>query len=502
MVIYKTRLVKPTKVDGAYRLKPSKFSPVRREEVVGLDTIMSDVEDLINYQKNFKRYSEMGAEIPGGVLLNGPKGTGKTLVARYIATASDSCFVNMDKQTCEKGDARDIVSIFEAARTYVKDEGKPVILFKDEFDKRFLKHEYRYGITNNGEELLKILDGVEGREVNRGILLMGTANLPEEALEMPLFRPGRMETLYFYPPIRRDKERLVKLFVGKAIDGRNASAEVDAQALSHLFGKDDSPAVIEALVRDAYFKATKRTIENPQERIKITTEDLYKLIVKRKVKNPTVVDETPEERHNTAIHELGHERVADWLGVYVPFVSVIPNIQSLGQTFLLEKRGKISQDVVRAHISTSQAGYLAEEIFGGEGINFNASSDIEHATSLANNLERLEDYRKKSSGDDKNVTKREGFFPSIGHSIFPSTRALQRLADGFEFVIKSETGKTREDKYADKMLRECEERARKILRKYDKGTMSGLADLLAERKTLFKGDIRRYLKEHGQPIPD
>lgn len=468
-------------------IKPSEYEKIGRDQIIGLETVLEEVDNYINFLRNFDEYSKYNANIPVGVIFYGPRGTGKTKTAKYLATESKAFFINLD-------DHRDksIEEVFEIARKIKEKEGRPVIIFQDEFDKRFFESTYSgLRITEEGNKLLKILDGIRGKKINYGIFFVGTANnVGEKGIDNPLFRPGRLEKLYFYPPTRENKEKLIDFFLSEFISECKDEIEVDvdSRSLSYLFNEDDTPAFIEAVVRDSYFNAVDRYLKNNKKgKLTLSTEDIYKTIVKRKIEDPIILDMTDGEKKVVATHELGHYLVGDELGIEIPFVSIIPTIQSLGQTFLNDKRKNANETYIKNLISTAQGGYLAEEIFLNQELSLNAESDIQFAEELAKKLDKLYRYRDKcrkgNQKDDQNRNK-EKILSNNEYS--EPEKALCILVDAM-------TNDEYTEIYTPKILQECEERARGILTNYDKSTIEELSSKLIEQKTLFSKDIENYL---------
>ena len=348
--------------------------------VAGLDEEKKEVEELVDFLKQPKKYIDIGARIPKGVLLVGPPGTGKTLLAKAIAGEAGVPFLSIAgsdfvEMFAGVGASR-VRDLFEQAKKNV-----PCIVFIDEIDAVGRKRGGSFSGGNDEREqtLNQLLVEMDGFGVNTGIIIIAATNRPD-ILDPALLRPGRFDrqVVVDRPDVKGRKEILEVHAKGKALD-ENVDLQIIAQTTPGFTGAD-----LENLLNEAALLSAR---ENKK---KIYMEELRKAFVKIGIgteKKSKVISE--KERKITAYHEAGHAILEEMLeeldGVHM--ISIIPTGRAGGYTMQLpgEDKSYLSKTRMKQEIMSLLGGRAAEEIVFGD-ITTGASNDIERATSIARNM--------------------------------------------------------------------------------------------------------------------
>lgn len=319
----------------------STFLRTTKEEIVGIDNVLVEIDQVIHWLKHSHEYQEYGSRLEPGVIFEGDPGTGKTLVSRYIATQSDAFFINVRDFAHAHSLFRDsdIKDLFERARARYDETGHPIVLFWDEFEN---------GAAERGNaspeqaatvsQLTAELDGVHGK--NEGVLLIGCTNYIY-GIDAALRRSGRMGLhIEFNPPDRVGKRLLLKHYLDKYVTRR----EIELDTLSYFFDADATAADIEESCVEAWRHAVRRRIESGRGKPALGQEDLIKVFIKRLVGPPTTFINLPkEDRLRIAVHESGHAIMAAVYGIPLRLITVQPGKKSLGRVITHE---------VQEHIGT------------------------------------------------------------------------------------------------------------------------------------------------------
>ncbi len=350
------------------------------KDVAGCDEAKEELEDVIKFLKNPKKFQKLGGKLPKGVLLYGAPGTGKTLLAKAVAgeagvaffSASASEFVEMFVGV---GAAR-VRDLFDQAK-----KNSPAIIFIDELDavgrRRFAGigggHDEREQTLN---QLLIELDGFESKQ---GIILMASTNRPD-VLDPALIRPGRFDRHISVPaPDLKGREEILKVHAKKVKLGADVDLKTVAKGTPGFVGADLANVVNEAAIlaaradKDAVSKsdmdeAVERVIAGPQKKSRIIS---------------------PKEQRIIAAHEVGHTVVARLTNHSDPVhkVTIIPRGQALGYTLQLPLEDKFltSKSELLDKLCILLAGRAAEEIVFGE-ITSGASDDLNKTMAYARKM--------------------------------------------------------------------------------------------------------------------
>lgn len=350
------------------------------DDVAGADEEKEELKEVVEFMRAPKRFTEMGARIPKGVLLVGPPGTGKTLLAKAVAgeakvpffSISGSDFVEMFVGV---GASR-VRDLFTTAKKCA-----PAVVFIDEIDAVGRQRGAGLGGGHDEREqtLNQLLVEMDGFAVNEGIIVIAATNRPD-ILDPALLRPGRFDRQITvnYPDVK-GREAILKVHAkGKPL-AKEVSLEVLAKRTSGFTGADLENVLNEAAILAARYKkkeigmteleeAITRTVVGPEKRSHVIT---------------------PEDKKITAYHEAGHAVVARVLPNCDPVheISVIPRGRAAGYTMTMpeDDRDHMSRGKILDEIAMSLGGRVAESVFLSD-ICTGAYSDLQHATELARRM--------------------------------------------------------------------------------------------------------------------
>jgi ATP-dependent metalloprotease len=352
----------------------SRFAPVVRDEIVGIDPILEQVDEIVHALTHAEEYAAYGARLEPGVLFSGPPGTGKTLTARHVATASGACFVNVrDHLNGSKTNARDVSALFERAREARRSDGRPVVIFWDEFEGTARGND---GPRQNAvvAQLLAELDGVNGK--SSGLLLLGATNFPW-TVDQALLRPGRMGVhLHFTPPDCVGLQELLTHYTSRRV----TAGDLDLGEVADLLDRGDTAALVEELVGDAWRRAVREALKNDATPA-LTQRDLLEASLDRKLgRAGQLLRRTDDQLFRTAVHEVGHALTALIYGVPVRILSVRGGHNSFGIVKTSGPSETVREELAQLRIA--YGGFTAELVSGlGQGLG--AQSDIYRATRRA-----------------------------------------------------------------------------------------------------------------------
>jgi len=351
-------------------------------DVAGIEEAKEEVEEVVEFLKDPKKFSRLGGKIPRGCLLVGAPGTGKTLLARAIAgeaavpffTISGSDFVEMFVGV---GASR-VRDMFEQAK-----KRSPCIIFIDEIDAVGRKRGAGLGGGHDEREqtLNQLLVEMDGFEDNVGVIVIAATNRPD-VLDSALLRPGRFDRQVVVPlPDVRGREQILKIHMRKVPLDKDVKPSIIARGTPGFSGADLANLINEAALIAA--RANKKYVSMEQlDRAK----DKVMMGAERK---SMVISE--DERKLTAYHEAGHAIVGLSVQDHDPVykVTIIPRGIALGLTMFLPEQDRYSFSKKRlvSQITSLFGGRAAEElIFGKDSVTTGASNDIERATEIARKM--------------------------------------------------------------------------------------------------------------------
>ncbi|MBN1140738.1 MAG: ATP-dependent zinc metalloprotease FtsH [Deltaproteobacteria bacterium] len=350
------------------------------KDVAGIDEAKDELEEIVSFLKDPKKFSRLGGRIPKGVLLVGPPGTGKTLLARAIAGEAGVPFFSIS--------GSDFVEMFVGVgASRVRDlfvQGKknaPCIIFIDEIDAvgRHRGAGLGGGHDEREQTLNQLLVEMDGFESNEGVILIAATNRPD-VLDPALLRPGRFDRQVVVPrPDVRGRKMILKVHSRKVPLAPDVDLDVVAKSTPGFSGADLSNLVNEAALLAA--RANKNLVD------KDDFEQAKDKVLMGSERRSLVI--TEKEKRITAVHEAGHALAALFIPGVDPVhkVSIIPRGRALGVTMYLPQEEKHNEDKegLEAIICTLMSGRVAEEVVLGS-ITSGASNDIERATAIARKM--------------------------------------------------------------------------------------------------------------------
>lgn len=349
-------------------------------DVAGIEEAKVELEEIIEFLKNPKKFTKLGGKIPKGVLLVGPPGTGKTLLARAIAGEAGVPFFSIS--------GSDFVEMFVGVgASRVRDlfvQGKknaPCIIFIDEIDAvgRHRGAGLGGGHDEREQTLNQLLVEMDGFESNEGVILIAATNRPD-VLDPALMRPGRFDRQVVVPrPDVKGREKILEVHTKDIPLEDDVNLETIARGTPGFSGADIANLVNEAALLAARRNRDKVGMEELDE-----SKDKVLMGVERK---SMIISD--EEKKSTAYHEAGHTLVAKLIPGSDPIhkVSIIPRGMALGitQQLPIDERHTYSRESLLARIAILMGGRVAEELVLDE-LSTGAGNDIERATDLARKM--------------------------------------------------------------------------------------------------------------------
>jgi len=351
-------------------------------DVAGIDEAKEEVEEIVEFLRDPRKFRRLGGKIPKGALLIGPTGTGKTLLAKAIAGEASVPFFSIS--------GSDFVEMFVGVgASRVRDmfeQGKknaPCIIFIDEIDAVGRSRGAGLGGGNDEREqtLNQLLVEMDGFETNEGVILIAATNRPD-VLDPALIRPGRFDRQVVVPnPDIVGREAILKIHIKKIHTGPDVKLRTIARGTPGFSGADLANLCNESALLAARKNkkvVTMEDIEEAKDKVMMGAERRSMVM-------------TEDDKKLTAYHEGGHALVAINEKASDPIhkATIIPRGKALGVVWTLPERDKYShtREYLEANISKAMGGRVAEElIFGYDKVTSGASSDIQMATKLAKDM--------------------------------------------------------------------------------------------------------------------
>ena len=447
-------------------------------DVAGVEEAKEEVEEIVDFLKDPKKFSRLGGKIPKGALLIGPPGTGKTLLAKAIAGEANVPFFSIS--------GSDFVEMFVGVgASRVRDmfeQGKknsPCIIFIDEIDAVGRSRGAGLGGGNDEREqtLNQLLVEMDGFDTNEGIILIAATNRPD-VLDPALLRPGRFDRqVVVGNPDIIGREAILKVHIKKITTGPDVTLRIIARGTPGFSGADLANLVNESALLAARKNkrvVTMADIEEAKDKVMMGAE-----------RRSMVMSE--DEKKLTAYHEGGHAIVALNEKVSDPIhkATIIPRGRALGMVMRLPERDQLSitREKMYSDIAVAMGGRIAEElIFGHDKVTSGASSDIDMATKMAKNMVTRYGMSKELGPLAYGENQEEVF---LGRSV---TRQ-QNMSEETAKKVDSEVKKIVEAGY---------DRAKKVLtEKID--DLHKIAKALLVYETLTGDEIRDLMLKNIQP---
>lgn len=350
---------------------------IKFDDVAGEDEAKENLAEIVDYLHNPKKYSEIGASMPKGLLLVGPPGTGKTMLAKAVAGEANVAFFSMSGSEFVEMfvgmGASKVRDLFKQAK-----EKAPCIVFIDEIDAIGQKRDGRIGGNDEREQTLnQLLTEMDGFEGNNGVIILAATNRPE-TLDPALTRPGRFDRrVPVELPDLKGREEILKVHAKKIKIASNVDFTRIARMASGASGAELANIVNEAALRAVRSGRNQATQADLEESIEVVIAGYQK-------KNAILTD---KEKMIVAYHEIGHALVAAKQTNSAPVqkITIVPRTSgALGYTMQVDEGNHylMTKEELENKIATYTGGRIAEEIAAG-CITTGASNDIEQATKLA-----------------------------------------------------------------------------------------------------------------------
>ena len=443
---------------------------IRFSDVAGEDEAKENLQEIVDYLHNPQKYTEAGASMPKGILLVGPPGTGKTMLAKAVAGESNVPFFSISGSELVEMfvgmGASKVRDLFKQAK-----EKAPCIVFIDEIDAIGQKRSSgNMGGNDEREQTLnQLLTEMDGFEGNTGVIILAATNRPE-SLDPALTRPGRFDRrVPVELPDLAGREAILKVHAKKIKTAEDVNFHTIARMAAGASGAELANIVNEAALR---------AVRNG--RVIVTEADLeesIEVVIAGYQKKSAVLSD--QEKRVVAYHEIGHALVAALQTHSAPVqkITIIPRTSgALGYTMQVDTGDKylMSKQEIENKIATLTGGRAAEEVAFGE-ITTGASNDIEQATKLARAM-----IARYGMSDEFDMVAME-------------TVTNQYLGGDSSLACASDTQKRIDEKVVE-LVKAQHEKARKLLTD-NRAKLDKLAQYLYEKETVTGEEFMHILKE-------
>jgi len=448
-------------------LEKENKSTITFKDVAGLEEAKQEIKEIVDFLKDPKRYTKLGAKIPKGIIIVGPPGTGKTLLAKAVAGEAQVPFFSLSGSEFVEmfvgvGASR-VRDLFRKAK-----EKAPCIVFIDEIDavgRSRGRNAFYTGANDERESTLnQLLTEMDGFGTNSGVIVLAATNRAD-ILDPALLRPGRFDrTVYLELPNQIERKEIFKVHLKPLVLSEEVDVDLLASQTPGFSGADIANICNEAALIAARLnkdRVEKQDFMNAIDRIIAGLEKKSKII-------------SVNEKKIIAFHESGHALVS-WVLPHIDSlvkVSIIPRGKSLGSAWYRpEERQLKSVSELKESLCVALAGRAAEEIIIGE-VSSGALDDLEKATKLA--------YA---------MVAYYGFDQKLGNVSFYDSSGRQEGA-----LLKpysEDTGKLIDEEVR-KLIGESYEIAKEILMRNKEG-LTRLAELLLKKEIVYKADIEEIL---------
>ena len=350
---------------------------IRFSDVAGEDEAKENLSEIVDYLHNPDKYKKIGASMPKGILLVGPPGTGKTMLAKAVAGEAGVPFFSMSGSEFVEMfvgmGASKVRDLFKQAK-----EKAPCIVFIDEIDAIGQKRDGRAGDNDEREQTLnQLLTEMDGFEENTGVMILAATNRPE-SLDPALTRPGRFDRrVPVELPDLQGREAILRVHAKKV----NLSDNIDFEKIARM-ASGASGAELANIVNEAALRAVR---DNREYVTQADLEESIEVVIAGYQKKNSIL--TDQEKKVVAYHEIGHALVAAKQTNSAPVqkITIVPRTSgALGYTMQVEEGNHylMSQEELENKIATLTGGRAAEELVF-HSASTGASNDIEQATKLA-----------------------------------------------------------------------------------------------------------------------
>ena len=428
------------------------------DDVAGEDEAKESLAEIVDYLHNPKKYTEVGASMPKGVLLVGPPGTGKTMLAKAVAGESKVPFFSMSGSEFVEMfvgmGASKVRDLFKQAK-----EKAPCIVFIDEIDAIGKKRDGNFSGNDEREQTLnQLLTEMDGFEGNTGVIILAATNRPE-SLDPALTRPGRFDRrVPVELPDLIGREAILKVHAKKI----KTADDVDFHTIARM-AAGTSGAELANIINEAALRAVRNGRTTVQQ---ADLEESIEVVIAGYQKKNAIM--TDSEKKVVAYHEIGHALVAAMQTESAPVqkITIIPRTSgALGYTMQVEQNDKVlmSRQELENKIATFAGGRAAEEVVFGE-ITTGAANDIEQATKLARAM-----ITRYGMSDDFDMVAME----TVNNKYLGGDTSLE---------CAEETQREIDEKVVE-LVKTQHEKARRILQE-NRSKLDELAKVLYEKETI------------------
>ena len=440
---------------------------IRFSDVAGEDEAKENLAEIVDYLHNPGKYREVGAAVPKGILLVGPPGTGKTMLAKAVAGEANVPFFSMSGSEFVEMfvgmGASKVRDLFRQAKAKA-----PCIVFIDEIDAIGQKRDGRVGGNDEREQTLnQLLTEMDGFETNNGVIILAATNRPE-SLDPALTRPGRFDRrVPVELPDLKGREEILKVHAKKV----KLDETVDFNKIARM-ASGASGAELANIVNEAALRAVR---ENRRFVTQADLEESIEVVIAGYQKKNAIL--TDQEKKVVACHEIGHALVAAKQSNSAPVqkITIVPRTSgALGYTMQVEEGNHylMSQEELENKIATLTGGRAAEELVF-HSASTGASNDIEQATKLARSM-----ITRYGMSKDFDMVAME-------------TVTNQYLGGDSSLSCSMET-QTEIDRQVVELVKKQHEKAAKILEE-NRTKLNELADYLYEKETITGEEFMRIL---------
>lgn len=439
------------------------------DDVAGEDEAKESLAEIVDYLHNPKKYTEVGASMPKGVLLIGPPGTGKTMLAKAVAGESKVPFFSMSGSEFVEMfvgmGASKVRDLFKQAK-----EKAPCIVFIDEIDAIGKKRDGNFSGNDEREQTLnQLLTEMDGFEGNTGVIILAATNRPE-SLDPALTRPGRFDRrVPVELPDLIGREAILKVHAKKI----KTADDVDFHTIARM-AAGTSGAELANIINEAALRAVRNGRTTVQQ---ADLEESIEVVIAGYQKKNAIM--TDSEKKVVAYHEIGHALVAAMQTESAPVqkITIIPRTSgALGYTMQVEQNDKVlmSRQELENKIATFAGGRAAEEVVFGE-ITTGAANDIEQATKLARAM-----ITRYGMSDDFDMVAME----TVNNKYLGGDTSLE---------CAEETQREIDEKVVE-LVKTQHEKARQILQE-NRSKLDELAKVLYEKETITGKEFMEILNK-------
>ena len=440
---------------------------IKFSDVAGEDEAKENLAEIVDYLHNPGKYREVGATVPKGILLVGPPGTGKTMLAKAVAGEANVPFFSMSGSEFVEMfvgmGASKVRDLFKQAK-----EKAPCIVFIDEIDAVGQKRDGRVGGNDEREQTLnQLLTEMDGFETNNGVIILAATNRPE-SLDPALTRPGRFDRrVPVELPDLKGREEILKVHAKKV----KLDETVDFNKIARM-ASGASGAELANIVNEAALRAVR---ENRRFVTQADLEESIEVVIAGYQKKNAIL--TDQEKKVVAYHEIGHALVAAKQSNSAPVqkITIVPRTSgALGYTMQVEEGNHylMSQEELENKIATLTGGRAAEELVF-HSASTGASNDIEQATKLARSM-----ITRYGMSKDFDMVAME-------------TVTNQYLGGDTSLTCSMET-QTEIDRQVVELVKKQHEKAAKILEE-NRSKLDELADYLYDKETITGEEFMQIL---------